>query len=155
MRVQRAWITKLADRYSIGFFAYLGVAGLSALSEWTSFVASLSLVGPIVAAFVGFFFGTLVNFVLSRQFVFRSVRQSGQELLLVVLLSAFAFSANFLVYIVLFLLFGVKILLAKIIGTGFGFTFNYLARQFFIYSRESPFASMSAILRSVARSRLD
>ena len=145
--MQLASIPRLADRYGIGLFAYLGVAVLSALSEWTSFLASLSLVGPIAAAFVGFFFGTLVNFMLSRRFAFRSVRPPCQEFILVVVLSTLAFGANFSAYVVLFAFLGMNILLAKVIGTGFGFSFNYLARQFFIYSWESPFGSISEISR--------
>ena len=149
-----AWIFRLVDRYGIGLSAYLVVAVLSAFSEWTSFVASLWLVGPFAAAFVGFFFGTLTNVTLGRRFVFHSVRPLRQELVLFVVLSCVTFSVNFLTYVVLFVFFGINILVAKIIGTGFGFGFNYLGRQFFVYSWESPYASISAISRgAMARDR--
>jgi putative flippase GtrA len=146
-------LSKLADRYSVGLLAYFGVAAVSALSEWASFLASLSFVGPIAAAFVGFFFGTLVNFFLSRNFVFQSVRPAGQELILVVALSAVAFCVNFMAYVALFAWIGVNILLAKIIGTGCGFAFNYIARQFFIFSNTSPYGPISALSRNMVPSR--
>jgi putative flippase GtrA len=141
------FITRLVDRYGIGFFVYLGVAIVSALSEWTSFIASLPATGPIAAAVIGFFFGTLVNFVLSHRFAFRSARPVGQEFFLVAIVSGVAFSANFLAYFVLFSYFGVNVLIAKIVGTGCGFSFNYLARQFYVFSLQSPFASISSTFR--------
>jgi len=134
---------RLLDRYGVGLIAYLCVAIVSAFSEWMSFLACLGLMGPIIAPFVGFFFGTLINFILSGKFVFKSIRPRAYEFFLVFALSGVAFVANFLTYAMLFFYFGLNVLLAKVVGTGSGFLLNYAVRQFCVYSSETFFPSVS------------
>jgi putative flippase GtrA len=135
------------NRYSVGLVAYFGVAIVSAAVEWGTFSLTLPIIGPIASAFAGFFVATLINFALSRRFVFRSKRPVYNELILVFLFSMAAFSVNFAVYIALFAQFGFNVFAAKVIGTGSGFIFNYGIRQFFIFSRRSPFAPLSTFVQ--------
>ena len=118
---------------------------VSALVEWTSFLLTLPWLGPTAAAFVGFLVATGVNFALSRKVAFRSVRSARTELLLVLMMSAAAFAMNFAAFLLLFRFAGLDVFVAKMGGTGFGFTFNYLARQFLVFSRFPRFGTVSAL----------
>lgn len=144
-------IIRLGDRYGLSVIAYVGIAGLSAATEWMTFYFSLPRVGSISAAFVGFFFGTLANFFLSRGLVFRSRRSAAQDFLLVYVVSGLAFVANFAVYLCLYRGFDVDVMVSKVLGTCCGFVFNYAARQFYVFSRASRFAALSQSLRRASR----
>lgn len=132
----------------MGFIAYAGIAGLSAATEWGTFYVSLPHVGSIAAAFVGFFFGTLANFLLSRGLVFRSRRSATRDFVLVYAASAIAFVANFAIYVGLYWGLDVYVMVSKVVGTCFGFAFNYSARQFYIFSSASRFAALSKSLHA-------
>lgn len=141
-------IVRFGDRYGVGFVAYVGVAGLSASTEWATFYASLQHVGNVGAAFVGFFFGTLANFLLSRGFVFRSRRPARQDFLLVYVVSGLAFIANLMTYLGLYFGVGVDVMVSKVLGTCCGFLFNFGARQFYVFAREPRFAALSQAVRT-------
>jgi putative flippase GtrA len=130
----RRVILPLANRYGIGFAIYCGIAVVSALSEWTSFLVALSEMGPLTAAILAFFIATLINFMLSRWAAFLSVRRLRAEVILVIVMSAVAFAWNFLCFVALYRYAGVNVLAAKVSGTFVGFGFNYFVRQFFIFS---------------------
>lgn len=132
-------IVRFGDRYGPSFVAYVGVAGVSAATEWTTFYASLQYAGDVGAAFVGFLFGTLANFLLSRGLVFRSRRSALQDLLLVYAGSGLAFAVNLAVYLGLYFGVGVDIAASKVLGTCCGFLFNFSVRQFYVFSREPRF----------------
>jgi putative flippase GtrA len=130
----RRLVLPFANRYGIGFLAYCSVAAVSALSEWASFFVTLSKVGPNAAAVLAFFVATFINLLLSRSVAFRSVRRLRMELILVIGVSAIAFTSNFLSFVALYRCAGVNLLSAKVSGTFIGFALNYLARQFFVFS---------------------
>jgi putative flippase GtrA len=136
---------RLVDRYGVGLLVYGGVSVASALVEWASFLLALPWLGPIAAAFVGFFVATSVNFALSRRFAFRSVRSASTELLLVLMMSAAAFAVNFAAFVLVFRFAGVDVFVAKVCGTAFGFAINYVARQFLVFSRLPRFRPVSAL----------
>jgi hypothetical protein len=76
-------IIPLANRYGIGFFVYCGVAAVSALSEWVSFLVALSQMGPNAAA-ISAFFRHDDQFALSRWIAFRSVRRLRTEVMFII-----------------------------------------------------------------------
>lgn len=137
----------LADRYGVGFLVYCGVAAVSALSEWATFLVILAKVGPNTAAILAFFVATSINLLLSRSFAFRSVRRLRTEVMLVIGMSAVAFTSNFLCFVALYRYAGVSLLGAKVSGTFVGFGFNYLVRQFFIFSSTPLHKPVSVVLR--------
>jgi putative flippase GtrA len=146
-RVSLAYVVRLTNTYSIGLFVYFGIALISALTEWGTFVAALRFVAPLSAATAGFILSTLVNFVLSRRYAFRSKRTLSAEFVLVMGMSAWAFAGNISVFYVLYAVAEVNMIVAKILGTCFGFVFNYLFRQFFIFSHVSRFVPVSQIAK--------
>src|ERR1019366_10086098 len=97
-RVSLAYVVRLTNTYSIGLFVYFGIALISALTEWGTFVAALRFVAPLSAATAGFILSTLVNFVLSRRYAFRSKRTLSAEFVLVMGMSAWAFAGNISVF---------------------------------------------------------
>jgi putative flippase GtrA len=143
----RRVILPLANRYGIGFAIYCGIAIVSALSEWASFLLALSEMGPNAAAILAFFVATLINLVLSRWAAFLSVRRLHAEVMLVIAMSAIAFAWNFLCFFVLYRYAGVNLLAAKVSGTFVGFGFNYFVRQFFIFSPIPLYKPVSVVLR--------
>ncbi len=143
----RRIILPLANRYGIGFAIYCGIAVVSALSEWASFLVALWEMGPNSAAILAFFVATLINLLLSRWAAFLSVRRLWIEVLLVIAMSAIAFVANFLCFIALYRYAGINVLAAKVSGTFVGFGFNYLVRQFFIFSPIPLHKPVSVVLR--------
>lgn len=147
LRRSFALLPGMLNTYGIGLFAYFGVAIVSALMEWASFIAALEFFSPVPAAIAGFLLATIVNFVLSRRYVFRSKRSLSAEFILVIGMSTVAFTANIFLFYVLYAFFSINLIVAKIMGTCFGFAFNYAFRQFFIFSRLSRFTSVSEILR--------
>jgi putative flippase GtrA len=143
--------TAIADKYGLGLLAYCGVAIVSALTEWLSFIVALSSLGPARAAVVGFLLATAVNFLLSHHFAFRSVRSYWKEFALIFGTSAIVFVGNFSLFYLLYAIADVNVLYAKILGTCFGFGANYAARQFLIFSRVSRFPLATAVLRGKFR----
>jgi putative flippase GtrA len=148
----RSVILRLANRYGIGFAIYCGIAVVSALSEWASFLMALSKMGPNVAAILAFFVATLINLVLSRWVGFLSVRRLRTEVMLVIAMSAIAFASNFLCFVALYRFAGVDLLAAKVSGTFIGFGFNYFVRQFFIFSPIPLHKPVSVVLQLRPRS---
>jgi len=149
----RRVILPLANRYGIGFAIYCGIAIVSALSEWASFLLALSEMGPNAAAILAFFVATLINLVLSRWAAFLSVRPHA-EVMLVIAMSAIAFAWNFLCFFLLYRYAGVNLLAAKVSGTFVGFGFNYFVRRFFIFSPIPLYKPVSVVLRVRLRSEL-
>jgi putative flippase GtrA len=145
-------LLRFANAYGTGLIAYLAVAFISAATEWGTFAAAATAMPPIQAALVGFVIATGVNFVLSRRFVFRSRSSWASELALLYLSSAAVFVGNLTVFYVLYDIFDVHLMIAKILGTMAGFVFNFVARQFWIFSPRPRYAPMSEVLRADALS---
>jgi putative flippase GtrA len=125
-------------RYLPGAVAYLFVGGLSALIEWAVFFGSVTILDLHYAAaiFVAFIVATFNNWYLSSKLIFRSSgRSTGEEFLLVYLVSGFGLLINFMVTATSIELLGLGLMVAKICGTGSAFVWNYAARQFFVFDR--------------------
>lgn len=154
IRMQASFrLARFADRYGISLFVYGTVSLVSATTEWFFFLAFMAALGPVVASVAGFFGATAINFFLSRYIVFRSERAFSRDLSLVFLASAIAFAANFLLFYALHAMFRVNPITAKLLGTVFGFAFNYIARQFYIFSRLCRFVLISELVYGTARRR--
>jgi putative flippase GtrA len=125
-------------RYLPGAVAYLFVGGLSALMEWAVFFGSVTFLDMhyAVAIFVAFFVATFNNWFLSTKLIFRSSgRSTGEEFLLVYLVSGFGLLINFAVTATSIEVLGLGLMIAKVCGTGSAFVWNYGARQFFVFDR--------------------
>ena len=135
------------NAYVPSLFAYGCVSVASALVEWVSFYFLLFWLGPPPAALSAFVIATTVNFVLSRHLVFRSTRRYWKEYALVMSMSAVPYVGNFALFYFLYAAADVNVMLAKIVGTCFGFGFNFAIRQFFIFSNVPRFRSATSILK--------
>jgi putative flippase GtrA len=79
---------------------------------------------------------TFNNWYLSSKLIFRSSgRSTGEEFMLVYLVSGFGLLINFMVTSVGIEVLGMGLMIAKICGTGSAFVWNYAARQFFVFDR--------------------
>ena len=142
----------IIDRYSPSLIAYGCVSVASALTEWLTFYVALFWLSPAPAALTAFVIATAANFLLSRHFAFRSTRPFWKEFALVMGMSAIPYVGNFALFYLLYATADVNVMLAKILGTCFGFGFNFAIRQFFIFSRVPKFRPASAILQGKAGS---
>jgi putative flippase GtrA len=138
-------IARFLDTYTPSALVYLGVALASALVEWLSFYLLLSVDAAWRSAIYAFLVATAINYVLCRMFAFRSVRPALEEMALLFLGSSIAFVFNFGSFLLMHSVWNLDPMLAKIAGTGVGFGFNYLIRQFFIFDRASRIMSVSAL----------
>jgi putative flippase GtrA len=89
------------------------------------------------AAVISFMAATLVNYVLSVRFVFKSGARFNrhQELALVFLVSGIGLVLNQAVLFILIVTMGTEALVAKIGATGAVFFWNYAARQKFVFRK--------------------
>jgi putative flippase GtrA len=125
-------------RYLPGAVAYLFVGGLSALIEWSVFFGAVTFrdLHYAAAIFIAFIVATFNNWYLSSKLIFRSSgRSTGEEFMLVYLVSGFGLVINFMVTSVSIEMLGMGLMIAKICGTGSAFVWNYAARQFFVFDR--------------------
>ena len=114
------------------------VGGLSAPIEWTVFFGAVTFLDLHYAAaiFIAFILATFNNWYLSSKLIFRSSgRSTGEEFMLVYLVSGFGLLINFMVTSVSIEVLGMGLMIAKICGTGSAFVWNYAARQFFVFDR--------------------
>jgi putative flippase GtrA len=137
---------KLIDEYAVSVAVYGIVAGISAITEWTTFFGMIDVLNPFTAAICAFFVATVVNYVLSRAIAFNSRRAVREELILVFMFSAVAFIFNFVVFVILYTIVGLDPMIAKVNGTCIGFVLNYGFRQFIVFSPASRFAAFSGLV---------
>jgi putative flippase GtrA/SAM-dependent methyltransferase len=142
-RMNRQMFSRLVDRYALSAAVYGVVAGMSALTEWATFFVLKKTVDVFTAAVAAFVVATFVNYLLSRGVAFRSKRAASDELVLLFILSMFAFLFNLGAFTVLYAMIGLDSMIAKVIGTGVGLVLNYVFRQFIIFSPQSRFPALS------------
>ncbi len=134
----------------IQFFRYMIVGGIATVADWAllflfeylisqlSEAESVQTAAKYVAAVIGFGAGLVVNFVLTRAFVFNGQTARAKN-------TVGEFAGHLTVGAVglglteLFLWFGdllsVHFMLAKVVATVIVFFWNYLARKFFVYKK--------------------
>ena len=82
------------------------------------------------AIFIAFIVATFNNWFLSSKLIFRSSgRSTGEEFMLVYLVSGFGLLINFIVTSASIEALGMGLMIAKICGTGSAFVWNYAARH--------------------------
>jgi putative flippase GtrA len=116
---------------------YFLVGGTAALVDWSIF-ALLSFqaeVPYLIAAAISFILATLVNYLLSIRFVFRSGARfsRGMETAMVYAVSAVGLGINLLILQFLIASLHVHPMLSKITATGIVFIWNYMIRATVIF----------------------
>ncbi len=119
------------------FWLYFAVGGICALLDWALF--ALFLYGAdlhyLISATISFVIATGVNYVLSVKYVFEIGRRSrGEQIVLVYFASAVGILINLAVLSGLIEFVGIHPLVAKLVGTGSAFGWNFGARYFWIFA---------------------
>ena len=126
----------LQQRIVSKFTRYFFVGGFSALTEWCAFASLVYLaqVNYVLSGVLSFLIATGVNYVLSLRFVFdeRRYRQE-MEIALIYVVSIIGAGINIGIMVVLVEMFSVHTMLAKILGTGSAFLWNFLTRYLWIF----------------------
>ena len=116
------------------FLAYFNVGAVCALSDIALFWSLLHVTGLTYVSFItSFILSTGLNYWLSARFVFSLTRSRGTTLALVYAASAMALLINFLFFSTALEMFGAHPLLAKILGVGAGFIWNFSSCYFWIF----------------------
>lgn len=120
------------------FIRYFFVGGAAAALDFLVF-ALLTKVAHVPwfwSAIISFTAATLLNYVLSIRFVFQSgirFSQKHHEVLLVFLVSLVGLGINQLVLWFCIEKLSIDVLVAKVVGTGVVFFWNYAARRHFVF----------------------
>ena len=120
------------------FWLYFAVGGTCAAMDWALF--ALFLYGAdlyyLLSATISFVIATGVNYVLSVRYVFEIGRRSRRELIvLVYIASGVGILINLAVLSGLIEVVGLHPMLAKVVGTGSAFGWNFASRYFWIFER--------------------
>jgi len=122
---------------SAGFYKYIGVGSIAAFVDISIFTVFAKLLGfnYLIVALVSFTIATLVNYVLSIKYVFKSGARftKGTEIFAVYIVSFFALVINEIILYVLIDLLFIEMIFSKIIATGIVFSWNYLIRKNYIF----------------------
>ncbi len=119
-----------------GLTRYLLVGGVAALTDWAIFWLFAVLCGYnyIVVAAMGFFVATLVNYLLSINFVFVAGRHKQHvEIFLVYLVSAFGLLLNVGLLVAFISLLALHPMFAKVLATAVVFVWNFGARKLWVF----------------------
>lgn len=116
---------------------YFFVGGIAAVVDISSFILFASILGYnyLVVGALTFIIATLVNYILSIKFVFRSgVKHSKRkEILLVYIISTGGLCFNLIILYICHNTMNIELILSKLIATTIVFFWNYLARKFFVF----------------------
>jgi glycosyltransferase involved in cell wall biosynthesis len=124
------------DKYGKPFLKYVGAGFLCALLNWGTFYLLNYIAGLhyLAAAAIAFILSCTLNYVLCK-FIFASRgRKKAAEFIFLLLASAIALSIDLSVMYLLVEKISLPRMVAKILGTGSAFFFNYISRQFFIFA---------------------
>lgn len=123
------------------FTSYFLVGGLSALADFGLYSLFVYTVGLhyLLAATLSFLLATGLNYILCIAFVFDSGNRSRHsELMLVYFVSVVGVTINLAVLVLAVELAQLHLLLAKIVGTGSAFAWNFSSRYFWIFRATEP-----------------
>ena len=132
--------TSFAEARLLGrYFLVGGVAAGVDIGLFLLFAKGLGLPYLRVAA-ATFVIATLVNYILSVRFVFRSGQRFGRrwEIALVYVVSGVGLALNQAILFACVEMAHLGLLLAKLTATGTVFFWNYLARRFFVFGSGRP-----------------
>lgn len=126
------------DNIWIQWFRYCFVAVGAFIVDYGSYFLSSYVIGVpyLIAAVIGFVLGTLTNYVISKLLVFRGEPKSRAEEIIMVFVIG-GIGLLFLEFGIWFFTeqVGVHYLISKLIMTVIVFSWNFLARKFFMYSK--------------------
>ncbi|MBB44310.1 MAG: hypothetical protein CMM44_11195 [Rhodospirillaceae bacterium] len=129
----------LMRTYLQSILLYAGVGGIAAIIEWGIFylIFVYAEIPYFFAALPGFFVATLSNWFLCRTVAFfPNSEGSPYDLVQIFVASSIAMIVNLITMTALIESGLTDIFSAKIVGTGVAFSFNYVIRQFIIYSKK-------------------
>lgn len=132
--------TSFAEARLLGrYFLVGGAAACVDIGLFLLFAKGLGLPYLRVAA-ATFVIATLVNYILSVRFVFRSGQRFGRrwEIALVYLVSGVGLALNQAILFACVEMVHLGLLLSKLTATGTVFFWNYLARRFFVFGSGPP-----------------
>lgn len=118
------------------FVRYFIVGGICAVVDWVIF--SIFLYGPefhyLLAATISFVVATALNYVLALRYVFERGKRARHTLIMMVyFVSGLSVIINLVILSAAIELFGIHALVAKILGTGSAFIWNFGARYLWIF----------------------
>lgn len=133
------------DNGFIKFFRYCFVGGIAFIADYAAFSAVCLIFGDkniitYCATAVGFFVGLIVNFMISKKFVFtENANVSKQEEFLVyAVIGAVGLVLNMLLMKVFaYGLFKINKYIAKLVVSMIVLVYNYAARKILLYSKSS------------------
>ena len=138
--------TSFAEARLLG--RYFVVGGVSACVDIGLFLAFAQGLGlPYLRVAAGsFVIATLVNYVLSVRFVFKSGQRFGRrwEIAMVYLVSGVGLALNQAILYMCVEIVHLGLLLSKLMATGTVFMWNYLARRFFVFGSGRPGSAVDA-----------
>ena len=137
--------TSFAEARLLGrYFLVGGTAACVDIGLFLLFAKGLGLPYLRVAA-ATFVIATLVNYVLSVRFVFRSGQRFRRrwEIALVYLVSGVGLALNQAILFLCVEMVHLGLLLSKLTATGTVFFWNYLARRFFVFGSGRPVPAVS------------
>ncbi len=134
MDLQKIIVGK-SDNFRIQFVRYVFVGALAAavdifllfaLTDWVGFHYLISAVAAFIA-------GLIINYLLSRAWVFQSVYSPSREFIIFAIIGIIGLALNeFFLYFFVDLL-GIWYMAAKIISVGLVLIWNFLARRKFAF----------------------
>lgn len=129
-------VTNLIKTYYKSFILYFFVGGFCALIDWSGFYVMHYkwVLHYLLAGFIAFIVASSVNFFLCKLMFTSRGFKSHTEYVLVIAASAVALCIDLGSMYIFIRFVDLPPMVSKILGTGVAFMFNYLARQFFIFS---------------------
>ena len=134
-RLSSSAVRLLAMPLPSKFIAYSKVGAVCALFDIAAFWVLLGFTGLTYVAFaIAFLLATGLNYCLTVRFVFERARHSRETTIaLVYAVSAIAICINFGFFSMAIEVFGAHPILAKVLGIGAGFGWNFSSRYFWIF----------------------
>ncbi|GHV15565.1 dolichol-phosphate mannosyltransferase [Fibrobacterales bacterium] len=125
-------------KYRISFIKYFVAGFICALIDWSIFYVLnyWAHIYYLFSAACAFIISGTINYFLCKQIFISRGRKQIVDYFLVLFASTIALSIDLSVMYLLVEQLVIPPMLAKILGTGTAFIFNYLSRQFFIFSSE-------------------
>lgn len=121
------------------FFRYIFVGGIAAIADFSVlFVFERAGLHYLAAAVLGFFAGLLVNYLLSKLFVFaaeKAAAKAAAEFIAYAVIGAIGLGMTEAIMYVFAELLKVYYMIGKIAATAIVFLWNFAARKFILYRK--------------------
>lgn len=124
------------NNFYIQFFRYFFVGGFAFIIDFGLLFVFTSLLGVnyLISAAIGFSAGLIVNYILSRVWVFsKSQYNNTTAFLLFTLIGVAGLGLNEIIMFVCTGVFGLWYMFSKVISTGIVFVFNFVTRKLLVF----------------------